>query len=570
MSKQERRFLKEPIAVSTSDTGKKQIKGYAARFSPVRSQDLGGFVETILPTAFDKCLATNPDIRALWNHSPDYVLGRTVAGTLELSVDEAGLKYTIDPPDTQVARDLMVSLGRKDVDQASFAFCAVKDSWKEEKDGTILRTLEEVDCFDISPVTYGAYLDATSQVRSLFPDAKGEVPEEITTKITETRAAHKAEKRYRKVLSAVAGTKWAILPEKLETICALLAARSEGKSATKEEIQAALELRHQDAPVASGNVAVIPVYGVISQRMSAFDDISGGTSCEAISGAFKTALADPAVTSIVFDIDSPGGTVTGVPELAAEILAARGQKPIIAVANGMAASAAYWIASACDKLVVIPSGEVGSIGVYMTHQDVSAAMDKEGVKMTFIQAGKYKTDGNPYEALSDSARADMQDGVDKFYDMFTAGVAAGRGVSQGTVKADFGQGRMLLAKDAVAIGMADEVATLEEVITNLTTVDTPLEVAGSTSNNAAASAVVDTVAGTAVASNSNGCDCNCPECQNDDCGNCSNPDCDDPDCEGCPNQGDDGSEEMKAKAAVEDSVHATTYRRLKLKLASLF
>jgi len=572
MSKQERRFLTQEIRVITTDGSAPKITGYAAKFAPVRSADLGLFFEEIDPHAFDECLADESnDIVGVFNHNADMPLGRRSAGTMRVSVDAVGLKYEIDPPDTQVARDLMVSMKRGDVKSSSFGFFCLEDSYREDrKTGDVIRTIHKAVVFDCSPVVYPAYPDATSQVRSLFPDGKGEVPAEITTKIAETRAARKAEKRYNKVLSAVAGTKWAILPEKLEVICALLAARAEGKSATKDEIQAALELRHQDAPVSNGVVAVIPVYGVIAAKMGMFDDISGGTSCEALSGALRTALADDSISAIVFDHDSPGGTVTGVPELAAEILAARGKKPIIAAVSGMSASASYWLASACDKIVVTPSGEVGSIGVYMTHQDVSAAMDKAGVKMTFIQAGKYKTDGNPYEALSASAKADMQDGVDKFYDMFTSAVAAGRGVSQAKVVADFGQGRMLLAADAVAIGMADEVATLDQVIAGLTVVNELPNVVGVVDSPVEASADANV-----VAMNMNGCDCNCPECQSDNCEDCSNGDCTDPDCEDCPNQEFEEAAtftEVSVAELAEDqaaSIAATEYRRLKLKLASL-
>jgi len=431
------------------------ITGYAARFN-VRSSDLGGFVEEIDPKAFDRALREKQDCRALWNHNDDHVLGR-VGANLTLQVDDQGLHYTISPvPDTQAGRDALTLIGSGLVDNSSFGFHAQKDQWYiDEADGIIVRRLMDVDIYDVSPVAYPAYPDASVQVRS-----------EVRAKQAEMRKRADGEKRYRKILGTVAAQKWAILPEMLATIERLLNDRASGKEATAEEIRSAVESQHGETPQAP-SVAVIPVYGPIAQRMGMFDDICGGASCEAITNSLRAALADDSVSSIVLDIDSPGGTVTGVPELAAEIFAARGKKPIIAVANGMAASAAYWIASAADKLVVTPSGEVGSIGVYTMHQDISQMLKNEGVKVTFIQAGEHKTDGNPYEPLSDEAQADMQDGVDKFYDMFTRGVAKGRGVSLAAVLSDFGQGRMLLAEDAVAAGMADEINSLGAVLAEL-------------------------------------------------------------------------------------------------------
>jgi capsid assembly protease len=532
--KRERRFINQgELRVSTA-SGKQTIAGYAAKFYPCLSEDLGGFRETISPNAFSEYLDDpQSEVVGLYNHNENYVLGRRSANTLRVSVDPVGLKYEIDPPETTFANDLLVSLARRDVKSSSFGFVCEEDSWHVEKDGQVIRTLEKVRLFDCSPVTFPAYTDATAQVRSLFPDSDGHIPTEIESKLKETRAKQQKEKRYKSVLAAVASNKWAILPAKLAAITSFLNARADGVEASDEEIRAAVAMQHGDTPSANG-VAVIPVYGVIAQRASMFDDISGGTSCEAISKALNAALADESVGSIVFDVDSPGGTVTGVPELAAEIYAARGKKPIIAVANGMAASAAYWIASAADKIVVTPSGEVGSIGVYTAHHDVSAMMEKEGVKITFIQAGKHKTEGNPYEPLSDEAKADIQDGVDKFYGMFTRGVAGGRGVSPEKVLSDFGQGRMLLAEDAVAAGMADEVATLDQVLLGLAVAIEP--------ETGALPEPVESeyqaTAQSAVADDDMECKCSCEACMADNCDGCMDGDCNDPYC-GCGDDNDD-------------------------------
>jgi len=175
-------------------------------------------------------------------------------------------------------------------------------------------------------------------------------------------------------------------------------------------------------------------------------------------------MQDARVKAIIFDVDSPGGSVEGVTELASEIYNARKKKPSIAVANAQAASAAYWLASAAGELVVTPSGQVGSIGVYVAHQDESKALENEGVRITLISAGKYKTEGNPSEPLADEARAAIQSKVDDYYTMFVKGVAQNRGSTQAAVRDGYGQGRMVLASQAVKLNMADRVATLDDVL----------------------------------------------------------------------------------------------------------
>jgi len=144
----------------------KKLVGYAAKFSPNRSQDLGGFLEQIDPKAFTRSLAGNADVRALINHDQNLILGRSTSGTLNLSVDSEGLLVEITPPDTSYARDLMISMSRGDVTQMSFAFVTKKDSWDKEGDSNI-RTLLDVDLHDVSAVTYPAYLNTEIGLRSL-------------------------------------------------------------------------------------------------------------------------------------------------------------------------------------------------------------------------------------------------------------------------------------------------------------------------------------------------------------------------------------------------------------------
>jgi len=163
-----RTFTLDDIEVRSEDD-KPKIKGHAAVFDKL-SEDLGGFREKIAPGAFAKTIKKS-DIRALFNHDPNYVLGRNTAGTLILEEDEKGLAIEIDPPDTSFARDLMVSIGRRDITQMSFAFKTIKDSWENQDKKESIRTLEEVDLFDVSPVAYPAYPQTDVKVRSFLEEA---------------------------------------------------------------------------------------------------------------------------------------------------------------------------------------------------------------------------------------------------------------------------------------------------------------------------------------------------------------------------------------------------------------
>lgn len=258
------------------------------------------------------------------------------------------------------------------------------------------------------------------------------------------------------ILQAIHEAPWAILTESLAGILA----RVEKISGLPSPESAARPSTQRQ----QGSVAVLTLAGPIFPRGGWIADLLGLTSLQAFGAQFRTAVNDPNVSAIVIDVDSPGGSVAGVDEMAGEVYRARGAKPIVAVANHMAASAAYWLASSADRLIVAPSGEVGSIGVFAAHIDYSKALDEQGVKPTLISAGKYKTEANPYEPLTDEARAAIQARVDDYYGMFVKTVARGRGVSVDDVRGGFGEGRMVGAREAVKFGMADEVGTLADAI----------------------------------------------------------------------------------------------------------
>jgi signal peptide peptidase SppA len=210
--------------------------------------------------------------------------------------------------------------------------------------------------------------------------------------------------------------------------------------------------------------------GVIAHRMGGMDEMSGGMSAERFTSMIRSAAADPGISSIVIDVDSPGGTVAGVSEAADAVFQAREQKRIVAVANATMASAAYWIASQAHELVAVPSAldrSIGSIGVFTVHQDLSAHLEKEGVKVTLIKAGKHKAEANPFEPLSEELKAEIQASVDAAYGAFVKAVARGRGVSVADVKGGYGEGRALSAADAKAAGLIDRIASMDDVIGKL-------------------------------------------------------------------------------------------------------
>ena len=269
-------------------------------------------------------------------------------------------------------------------------------------------------------------------------------------------------------------TPWAMEQGRLAAFTGILQRWSRGESAGAEVMTAIaadkeiVAARKQDAARTGqgNNIAVLPFYGVVTQRGNMMDDVSGpgAASTQKFSSALRQAIADPSVGAILIDIDSPGGSVYGVEELANEIIASRAQKPIIGLANSLAASAAYWVGASCSELYCTPGGEVGSIGVWQAHEDWSKALDEAGIKTTLISAGKFKTEGNPYEPLGQDAQDFMQSRVDDYMAAFTKNVAKGRGVSVEVVRKDFGQGRVLGAQAAQSAGMVDGVMTFDDVV----------------------------------------------------------------------------------------------------------
>lgn len=257
---------------------------------------------------------------------------------------------------------------------------------------------------------------------------------------------------------------WSILPEVLEAMLARLRAGTLPEPTAKPDEIVAVS---KPGPK-SGRVAQISVVGTITRRGSIWSDFFGGASVEGTIAALRSVAADDGISTVLLNIDSPGGTVDGLPELAAEVRKLRDSKHVVAMANSLAASAAYWLASQADEIVATPEALIGSIGVFTVHQDWSKMLDQMGIKTTYISAGKYKVEANPDQPLTEEAQQHLQSIVDEAYGLFVADVAKGRNVTAAQVRSDYGQGRVLTAKDAKAAGMIDRIAGYHETISRLT------------------------------------------------------------------------------------------------------
>jgi capsid assembly protease len=215
-----------------------------------------------------------------------------------------------------------------------------------------------------------------------------------------------------------------------------------------------------------GAVAVIPIVGGLMARsmQSWFGTFPG---MDALRARIDAAARNPEVASIVLDIDSPGGTVAGTAETAAAVAAAAQRKPVVAVANSLAASAAYWIASQASEVVMAPNAMAGSIGVLAIHQNVSKLYERMGVETTVMRSGARKAEGHPFGPLDDAAREAIQARVDEAAGAFIAAVASGRKMTPKQAQERFGDGRVMSAREALSTGLADREATLDEVVAGL-------------------------------------------------------------------------------------------------------
>jgi len=261
---------------------------------------------------------------------------------------------------------------------------------------------------------------------------------------------------------------WAIEPGKLLEIQAIYLAHARGEKADLAAIEARLgkPLANEPKPyTVEQGVAILQVHGVIARRANMFMDISGGVSTQLLQRDLQSALQDPAVHSIILDVDSPGGSVDGPQSVANDIRAGQAQKPIVTVASGQIASAAYLIGSAASRVYITDVTTVsGSIGVVASHTDYSKYEEQRGVKVTEITAGKYKRIASEHAPLSKEGKATIQEMVDYHYSLFVGSVAAHRGVSVETVLSDMADGRTFIGQQGLDAGLVDGIHSMQQVI----------------------------------------------------------------------------------------------------------
>ena len=260
-----------------------------------------------------------------------------------------------------------------------------------------------------------------------------------------------------------------------ETIAVVL---SDRLNLDVEGLQIKSDAKDQRVATTNKGVAVIPIVGSMSHRATGIEAMSGMTSYSTLQKQFEAAFNDPNVGSILMDIDSPGGSVAGAFDFRDYLMSKKGTKPVYALARDAMCSAAYLIGSTADKVYATQTARVGSIGVVAMHTDASGKMEKEGLKPTFISAGKFKTAGNPYEKLEGEKLKYLLDSVDESYDMFINAVADARGIDKKAIRDT--EARVYGGKKAVEIGLADGIRTYESVLAemsapNFTTQGTKME-----------------------------------------------------------------------------------------------
>lgn len=276
---------------------------------------------------------------------------------------------------------------------------------------------------------------------------------------------------YSHIISKITSTPWMIEESSLRMILEILDAHLKG-TISQEEIRIRLaesdrkESRHSRI---HRNVGVLSLSGPIFPKANLMTELSGATSIEQFRSEFRAMLNDDAVESILLDIDSPGGLSDQIPEMAQEVYEANKIKPVLAVANTMAASAAYYIGSQASRMYASPSAMVGSIGTYTVHTDYSEQDAMLGMKNTVIKAGKFKALHE--EPLTQEGHAHIQGFVDSINEGFLMDVARGRNTTREDVAENYGQGGLLSLGQAQDVGMIDGVRTIDQVLEDMTAPD---------------------------------------------------------------------------------------------------
>lgn len=277
------------------------------------------------------------------------------------------------------------------------------------------------------------------------------------------------------ITDAVLETPWAILPSKLVDILTVLQSKELGELQSNEELKAETEktVNSEKRYKVENGIAVIPIYGTLSKRFNLFMALSGGTSYQLLEKDIQMALDDNSVKGLFFETDSPGGSIDGLTNVSDLIYNARSSgKPSMAFADGLMASAAYFLGSATDYIVAAnKTTQTGSIGVIMPpHFDFSKKLEKDNIKVTMFYSGRYKATPNQYTPLTKNDKGYIQDKLDYLYSIFIDTVAKHRDVPADMVNKNMADGRIFIGKKGIEAGLIDEILSRKEAMQKLSDV----------------------------------------------------------------------------------------------------
>lgn len=268
------------------------------------------------------------------------------------------------------------------------------------------------------------------------------------------------------ILARLRRTIWASTPQTVEAVRDLIAAAMEGRLDTDLDPASAIVPRSAQAaamfgeqaaeggevqPYAiQGTTAIVPVFGVIGKHLSQMEIFCGGLDVDALCSAVGAASFDDSVDQIVLWINSPGGTVTGVPEAADYIRRVSSDTPLYAYTDGQMCSAAYWLASGCEQIFAAPSADVGSVGVYLSWINQEQALENAGLKLELIKAGDFKAMGHPLKSLTEAEAAKLQEEVDQIWAQFKAAATSRRAIDESAM-----QGHTVKFSEQLTTGLVD-------------------------------------------------------------------------------------------------------------------
>lgn len=269
--------------------------------------------------------------------------------------------------------------------------------------------------------------------------------------------------RSNRILNYLSGRPLFMDSAKMEEILLFLELRA-NSVITAEDAKSRIEPFVRHVPSVNQGLGIIPIEGVLSNKMNIMSSFSGGTSYETIAKDVNMMANDDSIATIILQFDTPGGQGIGLPECGNVIWEASRRKPVIAVASMMACSAGYWLASQATRVYASPSSIIGSVGGFILHFDRSEALKMEGQKPTLIKAGAFKAEGLSEFPLSQETIAYYQTGLNEVLAQFHDAISRARDIPIETIADTFGKGRSLTAAEAMDVGMIDGILTLEQVI----------------------------------------------------------------------------------------------------------